>query len=314
MNDTHRPGDDMGQEELDLYVDGLLDDERRAAFERKLFSDPELAAELERQRSLEARLTAAFPVPENPLAADPVHEGPVPGDSVHEHSVPADSMPEDFVPADSAPITQSGGQPRIAGGRWFAWLRVAVAASLLAALGLWAMRVFDPVDEEPALVVDTGGSAPAGDGPADINGPGDLLQLVGPPGPAVPEGSCVAFGGLYAELADEGRQAAAVCGLPHDLARHFEDSLGQELVVDATDELPIEGPFSCRRFPTSTLLVSPQEPEPILILVDELARDPQPVLEADSPANLFRRELGDLVLYEFTPSDTPQALELFHLR
>ncbi len=254
MNDTHGPGGDMGQDELDVYVDGLLDDERRAAFERQLFADPELAAELERQRSLEALLTAAFPVPE-----------------------------------DSAAIAQgalTGGRPRRAGGRWLSLLRVAVAASLLAALGLWAVGVFDAVDEAPAVVVDAGGPGPAIDG-------------------------CVAFGGLFAELADE---AAAACGSPHDLARHFQDSLGQELLADATDELPIEGPFTIRRWPTTTLLVSPQQPEPILILVDKLARDPRPVLEAGSPAHLFRRELGDLVLYELTPWDTSRALGLFRLR
>ena len=128
------------------------------------------------------------------------------------------------------------------------------------------------------------------------------------------QGACVAYGGLYAELADEWRQAAAACGFPHDLGRHFQDSLGQELLVDATDELSIEGPFTIRRWPTTTLLVSPQQPEPILILVDELARDPRPVLEAGSPAHLFRRELGDLVLYELTPWDTSRALGLFRLR
>ncbi len=285
MNDTHGPGGDMGQDELDLYVDGLLDDERRAAFERQLFADPELAAELKHQRSLEARLTAAFPVPE-----------------------------------DSAAIAQgalTGARTRHSAGRWLSLLRVAVAASLLATLGLWAMDVFDAryEAETPAVVVDEGGPSPEIDNPA-ADSPGDLAQLVARPGLGAQEGetSCVAYGGLYAELADEWRQASAACGFPHDLARHFQDSLGQELLVDATDEISIEGPFTIRSWPTTTLLASPQQPEPILILVDKLARDPRPVLELGSPAHLFRRELGDLVLYELTPSDTPRALELFRLR
>jgi hypothetical protein len=284
MNDTHGPGGDMEQDDLDLYVDGLLDDERRAAFERKLFADPELAAALERQRSLKARLTAAFPVPEDPVAI--------------------------AQRALAAGRALPGGRPRRVGGRRLALLRVAVAASLLAALGLWAAGVFHVVDEAPAVVVDTGGP---GHG---IDGPGELVGRVDRPGPDVREGemSCVAFGGLYAELADDWRQAAAACRLPHDLARHFQESLGQELLVDREDELPIEGPCTIRRWPTTTLLVSPQQPEPILILVDQLARDPRPVLEPGSPAHLFRRELGGLVLYELTPWDTSRALGLFHLR
>ncbi len=281
MNDSHGPEGDLGQDELDLYVDGLLDDERRAAFERQLFADPELATELERQRSLDARLTAAFPVPE-----------------------------------DSAAIAQgalTGGPRPHARGRRLSSLRVAAAASLLAAVGLWAVGSFDAVDavdEAPDVFVDAGGPGPA------IDDPVDLVPRVERPGLGVPEGEqgCAAFGGLYAELADDWRRAAAACGLPHDLARHFQDSLGQELLVDATDEIPIEGPFTIARWPTTTLLASPQQPEPILILVDELARDPRPVLEAGSPAHLFRRELGDLVLYELTPWDTSRALGLFRLR
>jgi anti-sigma factor RsiW len=103
MNDTHGPGGDMEQDDLDLYVDGLLDDERRAAFERKLFADPELAAALERQRSLKARLTAAFPVPEDPVA-------------IAQRALAA---------ARALP----GGRPRRVGVRRLALLRVAVAAS-----------------------------------------------------------------------------------------------------------------------------------------------------------------------------------------
>ncbi len=287
MSDTHEPGGDKGQDELDLYIDGLLDDERRAAFERKLFADPELAAELERQRSLDSRLSAAFPVPENPVLVDmPVQ-------------VPAGSKPAE-VPAGSVPANSAAGEqgalngrrPRPAGGPRRTWQRVAMAASVLVAVGLWAVGDYDVadegaggvVDEGPVVVVDAGGQ------------------------------SCSAFGGLYAELADDWRMAAGACNVPHDLSQHFQDSLGQALFVDATAELAIEGPFAIRRWPTTTLLASPQQPEPILILVDELARDPRPVLEADSPAHLFRRELGDLVLYELTPWDAPRALELFRLQ
>ena len=315
MNDTREPGGDAAQEELDLYIDGLLDDERRAAFERRLIADPALAAELELQRSLEARLGVAFPVPDEPAF------------SAHSSSSPSSSAPSNAEAALDAE------RPRHAAGRWLTVLRIAAAASLLATLGLWAAGVFDVVDQAPAVVVDAGDPGAASDGPglespafdnpgiddpgvdnAGVGGPVDLAQLVDPLGPQLPVGACVAHGGLYAELADEWRQALTACGFPHDLAQHFQDSLGQALFADATDELPIEGPFSTQRWPTATLLASPQQPEPILILVDTLARDPQPALEDGSPAHVFRRELGGLVLYEITPWDSPRTLDLFRLR
>ncbi len=280
MNQTHGPDGDRGQDELELYIDGLLDDERRAAFERQLHADPELAAELERQRSLDARLTAAFPVPEDPSAI--------------------------------AQRALSAARPPRAAGRRLSLLRVAVAASVLAAFGLWAVSTFDDiddVDETPMVVVHKGAGTA-------IDGSIERIQQLGSPGPdaAQVEQSCMAYGGLYTELAAEWRLGTAAPELPQDLARHFRDRLGHELMVNATDLLPIEGPFTIRRWPTTTLLVSPQEPEPILILVDTRARDPQPALEAGSPAHLFRRELGDLVLYELTPWETSRALDLFRLR
>ena len=266
MNDTHGSNADSGRYELDLYIDGLLDAERRAAFERRLFADPELAAELERQRSLDERLVAAFSVPEDPAA------------------IVRDAL--------------AGGRTRHAGGRVLSFTRFAVAASVLAALGLglWGLGFFDQVTTNTGV---------------DVTG--ELAKGAGR-GVAEDGMSCGAFGGLYAELAEESRQFVAACVSPQDLGLLCKDKYGQELIVDATDEVPIEGPFACQRGPTTTVLWSPQQPDPILILVDAVANDPKPVLEANSPAHLFRRELGDLVLYEVSPWDTPRTLDLFRLR
>lgn len=252
MNDTH--GLDGGRDELDLYIDGLLDAEQSAAFERRLFTDPELAAELARQRSLDGRLVAAFPVPEDPAAI--------------------------------AQQALAGPPTRHAGGRMLTFTRVAVAASVLVALGLWGPGFFDQKDSD---AVDT-----------------QELTLGGT--------SCMSYGGLYAELVEESRQLLGACNVPHDFELHFQDTYGQELFVDATGAMSLEGPFTSQRWPSTTILSSPQQPEPILILVDAVTHDPKPVLEADSPAHLFRRELGSLVLYELSPWDKPQMLDLFRLQ
>lgn len=264
MNETHGSTGDPGRDELDLYVDGLLDDERRAAFERRLFKDPELAAELERQRALDARLGAAFPVPEDAA-----------------------------VTREALAGTRTGP----AAGRPTPLARYAAAASIFVALGLglWGLGLFGP------------GTSDSARGPGGNDG---LAMGDAPPAPA----ACTAYGGLYAELAAEIEQSVALLEAAPDLGNVCGDRYGMALAVDASDAVPIEGPFASGRWPTATVLCSPQEPEPILIVVDEVARDPRPVLESGSPAHLFRRELGDLVLYEITPWDRPRTLDLFRLR
>ena len=49
------------------------------------------------------------------------------------------------------------------------------------------------------------------------------------------------------------------------------------------------------------------------VCMDLLAQDPRPLLPTGSDLRLFRRELGDYVIYEVTPLSEPHALKLFML-
>lgn len=60
------------------------------------------------------------------------------------------------------------------------------------------------------------------------------------------------------------------------------------------------------------LQVLPQGPR-FLVCMDPLARDPRPLLPKGSRLHLFRRELGNYVIYEITPLPQPRALSLFKL-
>jgi hypothetical protein len=51
----------------------------------------------------------------------------------------------------------------------------------------------------------------------------------------------------------------------------------------------------------------------IVVFIDRLEKDTQPVLPAESGLHLFRRELGQLVLYEVSPKDHPILLDWFYI-
>ncbi len=50
-----------------------------------------------------------------------------------------------------------------------------------------------------------------------------------------------------------------------------------------------------------------------IVCIERAWTDPHPRLPATSPYNIFRAELGEFVLYEITPLDQPQALDVFRL-
>jgi hypothetical protein len=51
----------------------------------------------------------------------------------------------------------------------------------------------------------------------------------------------------------------------------------------------------------------------VLVCVEPQGLDPQPVLPRDAGLNLFRRQLGEFVLYEITPLAAPHVLEHFEV-
>lgn len=108
---------------LEAYLDGVMDEAERAAFEAEINRDPRLAAEVALQAKLDASLDRQFPV----VAATALHLA---------------SMEKHFENV-SPPIHELSG--------WRALVPYAVAAAVfLIAFGLWGPR-WSPLNREPAF-------------------------------------------------------------------------------------------------------------------------------------------------------------------
>ena len=61
------------------------------------------------------------------------------------------------------------------------------------------------------------------------------------------------------------------------------------------------------------LLVTLSTGERAIVCIERPWTDPKPELPPDSGYNIFRRELGDYILYEITPRSAPEAAALVRL-
>jgi hypothetical protein len=96
-----------------------------------------------------------------------------------------------------------------------------------------------------------------------------------------------------------------------------EPSLPAADLVDVIGECGARGGTSCAGYeiPAARLVhlrVRPDGPE-VLVCVEPRELDPQPMLPADAGLSIFRRELGDFILYEITPLTEPRVLDHFFL-
>jgi hypothetical protein len=103
-------------------------------------------------------------------------------------------------------------------------------------------------------------------------------------------------------------QCATQDGEPTLLGGHGVVVLGECGGSTGTDcgdfDLPADRALLVRYAPTGTQAI---------VCIERAWTDPHPRLPATSPYNIFRAELGEFVLYEITPLDQPQALDVFRL-
>jgi hypothetical protein len=112
---------------IDRYLDGLLSEAERSAFEQRLAIEPELRAQVELQARINGSLSRSFVIPAAEQVMGPVRKSPPRHESASRWSI-----------------------PNVLRSRW-----VAVAASLLLVLGVWsAWRATRPrhVEDYPAQV------------------------------------------------------------------------------------------------------------------------------------------------------------------
>jgi len=106
-----------------------------------------------------------------------------------------------------------------------------------------------------------------------------------------------------------------VCKDQDEFAGYFVNRLGQPLkmkplAANATDwGVSYTGGISSR----SMGVLARIDGQPVIVFVDRLDCDNREGFSQACHLNLFRRELGELVLYEVSPFDQPKMLDLFYV-
>jgi len=119
----------------------------------------------------------------------------------------------------------------------------------------------------------------------------DVTQEGLPPRAPLPAGS------VYAQLVGSS-EGGGTCASETMLGDVCGERFGERLVLDPC--VPVVGPLACERWPSALAVAVQNGPTPVMLLVDQLDRDPG--IQAD-PANglwVERYELGELVLYQIS--------------
>jgi hypothetical protein len=106
-----------------------------------------------------------------------------------------------------------------------------------------------------------------------------------------------------------------VCRDDAEFARSFADQLGQPLLLAQSGGVQALGLSVCNTLsPRTLVLLARADGQEVLVLVDRIERDRTITLPPESSLKLFRRQIGDLVLYELTPREQPAVIEHFYQR
>lgn len=246
---VHDAGEDP---RLDLYLDGLLEGDDLAAFERDLAASPALRRQLEAQQRIDAELRRLF-------AYDPARA--------------ASPQPEPTAIAGRIDGTTVSTKRPAAPSPTIRRLRLyAIAAVLLLALaGSWAAYVHL--------------TTPTFD---KVLSPAEVYAMVDQP--------------------------EFVCETDAEFAAAIDDRLGQPLVLAAAPGIEAIGwaygdDYNGRIVGRKTMvLINKVRGQKVLVFMDRRRDDRALDTPPSSGLNLFRREVGDLVLYEVTPLDQPEVI------
>jgi hypothetical protein len=118
--------------------------------------------------------------------------------------------------------------------------------------------------------------------------------------------------GLYHRLAAASFKPDWVCGDDAEFAFRVRYRLGDAFLVHADSAVGLIGwkyvsdPLS----PQALALMATVDGDHSVVLVDRLIRDKPLTVSPSSGLNLFRKEMGGLVMYEITPLKSPRILDL----
>jgi len=224
---------------VDRYLDGLMEEAERKAFERSLEHDDELRAQVEFQARLDASLNRRFAPRDVPLADAPLPDAPLPD-----------------APAPS-PIR-------------LPWGALAMAAVLVLAGAVAAYFVFLSPQRAPF------------DQPHEV----------------------------YAEVVASGFEPREVCTTEAEFIDWMDRKFDQPMVIP-TGRAGIEligWDYDRILTPRTGILLARVDGEEVIVLVD--AREHARRLRGADDLRLFRRDIGDVTLYEVTPLDEPRLVPL----
>jgi hypothetical protein len=284
MPSGDRPGDPSdGRLELEMYLDGQLTGERLSTFERRLADDARLGAEVELQRALQRRidgsLSRQFVAP--PFAGVDHLLAPRVNGRAH------DDAPVEQSPRLSGGLSEDA-RPQRARSRGVAISRpLAIAAMLALLLGVPAMTWLW----------------------------WDMLEF-GRPRVQYADTRAVALDVAYNEQLNAKRfKADWVCKTDDEFSNYFRDRLGQPLKMK-----PLTGnvadwgvSYTGGITPKTMGVLARIDGQPVVVFVDRRDADKGESFSAPCHLNMFRREVGELVLYEVSPFDQPRMLDLFYL-
>jgi hypothetical protein len=240
---------------IDAYLDDLLDETERAAFERRLESDARLRAEVEGQRRIDGALGRLF--------APPLGDGLA-------------SRIATLAATDRRPVVRMP-------ARVSRWRRFAIAAALvIGVVGLYRLW--------------------------------DFVRPSQPTGRYAPQ-AWRSFETVYRDTVSRGFKPNWVCKNDREFVTAFRRQLGQALLLlPPPPGVAWAGLDYCNSItPQTMFLLAWVQGEKVLVLADQAASDRGQTLPPESRLHLFRRQVGNLVLYECTPLDQPYVLDNFYI-
>lgn len=243
--------------QLDAYLDGLLNDEQRAEFERRLAQDSALREAVQLHHAIDA------------------------------------SVRRRFAPRKSDALLAHLRQTTNVNGRAGVAVRMQkptprrqrlAAAALLALIGISGWQIISYLRPQPVFDPYAGQHYRA-------------------------------FETVYRDELADGFEPDWVCESDEVFAQTFEQRLGQPLLLA---QLPpgdaMVGLAYCNSLSRRTIhMLARAGHTSILVFVDKIDFDARPTVAAESGLNLFRRQLGSLVLYELTPLAAPRFLDAFYI-
>jgi hypothetical protein len=119
---------------------------------------------------------------------------------------------------------------------------------------------------------------------------------------------------VYQEAIDDGFGPDWVCRNDEEFAFTFRVAHQQALVLrEMPEDVAALGLSYCHTISPRTICILAQaEGRPVMVFVDRLDAEPGRAEAPGGGLHLHRGTVGDLVLYELSPLDTPRVLPLLH--